>query len=251
MRTSESRVAGEADRGVTAGRVVPPRLRASDVLGGREEHALEFSCFFNGVVGPLGHALTLTPTPCATKVGSLPSSGVVAAAVIGTTSPSDSLPARCRFALGLSVAFCPDEGRRGGSVLFRVRLSLRASLSTPEVSCARMQSHVPVSTDAVCCLRRDMSGSATSPFRVLISRGCKVHAFALRPATLLPSQAPYSTLRALDAPLRRRALTPHPGPATRLSGDYRDGTFTRKSDTTGNPALNERSVSVRTHHAAC
>ena len=174
----------------------------------------------------------------------------MAAAVVGTTSPSESLPARCRFASGLSTALCPDEGGRVGPLLFRVRLSLRASLNTPEASCARMQSHAPVPTGTVCCLRREMSGSATSPFGLSISRGCKVHAFALKPGPLLPSQQPYSRLRALDAPLRWEALAPvHPGPATRLSGDYRGGTFTRKSDTTGNPALNERSDSVRTHHS--
>ena len=203
----------------------------------------------SGVVGPFGHALALTTTPCVTKAGSLPSSGVLAAAVIGTTNPSDSLPARRDFGIALYAPGLPDVGCRVGSLLFRVELLLRASLNTPEVSCTRMQSHAPVSTGTVCCLRRDMSGSATSPFRAFISRGCKVHAFALRPGPLLPSQGPYGPLRALDAPLRRWALAPHPGPATRLSGDYRDGTFTRKFDTTWNLLQGKRTGSGRTHHA--
>ena len=178
---------------MAAGRVVrsdgaaPPRLLATAVLGWREEHVLEFSCFCDGVVGPEGHALTLTSTSCATKAGSLPSNGVMAAIVSGTTNPSDSLPARRDFGITLYAPGLPDEGCRVGSLLFRAWLSPRASLCTPEVSCTRMQSHDPASTGAVCCLRRDMSGSATSPFRASISRGCKVHAFALRPTALLPS----------------------------------------------------------------
>src|SRR5437773_8646771 len=119
MRTSDGHPAAVAARRVTAERTAPPWLGASAVLGWREEHVLEFSCFFDGVVGPEGHALALTPTSCATKAGSLPSGGVMAAAVGGTTNPSDSLPARGRFASGLSVALCPDKGCRIGSLLFR------------------------------------------------------------------------------------------------------------------------------------
>ncbi len=51
------------------------------------------------------------------------------------------------------------------------------------------------------------------------------------PAALLPSQEPYGSLRALDAPLGRGDFAPRLEPATRRSGAYRDGTFTRKSDT--------------------
>ena len=190
----------------------------------------------------------LPPRARVTKAGPLPSGGVVAAAINGTTSPSDSLPARRRFALGLSASLCPDKGGRVGPLLFRAGLSPRASLRTPEASCARMQSHAPGSTDTVCCLRRDMIGSAASPFGSFISRGCKVHAFALRPATLLPSQQPYGHLRALDAPLRQRALAPHPEPATRLSGDYRGGTFTRKSSTARNSPAKGPTGFGRTYH---
>src|SRR5262245_2751937 len=124
-----------------------------------------------GLLGLAAMPSRLPPRTRVTKVEPLPSGGVLPAAVDGTTSPSASLPARFRIARVLSVALFPDEGRLLGSLLFRVELSLRASLDTPEVSCARMHSHAPVSTGAVCCLRRVVSGSATSPFRVVISRG--------------------------------------------------------------------------------
>jgi hypothetical protein len=74
-------------------------LRAS--LGSDEKPALEFSHFVYGVVGPFGHALALTSIADATKAGPLPSGGVVVTALPGTTSPSDSLPARHPFAFGL------------------------------------------------------------------------------------------------------------------------------------------------------
>ena len=68
------------------------------------------------------------------------------------------------------------------------------------------------------------------------------------PANLLPSQRPYGLLRAFDIPLGRQALARHPGPATRRSGAYRDGTFTRKSDTARFATLS-RGESVRTHQS--
>ena len=64
------------------------------------------------------------------------------------------------------------------------------------------------------------------PFRVLMSRGCKVH-LSIGPDHLLPSRKPLGFLRAFDIPLGRAALTPRPGSATRRSGAYRDGTLTR------------------------
>ena len=47
------------------------------------------------------------------------------------------------------------------------------------------------------------------------------------PANLLPSQRPYGLLKAFDIPLGRQVLTRRLGSATRRSGAYRDGTFTR------------------------
>jgi hypothetical protein len=44
---------------------------------------------------------------------------------------------------------------------------------------------------------------------------------------LLPSHESYDALRALDAPLGREDLSSRLEPATRLSGDYRDGTDSR------------------------
>jgi hypothetical protein len=54
-------------------------------------------------------------------------------------------------------------------------------------------------------------------------------------------------MRAFDAPLRRQGLSCRPGPATRRSGVYRGGTFTRKFDAAGT-APPRRSDSVRTYH---
>ena len=84
--------------------------------------------------------------------------------------PSDSRPARSCFTFGLSGSPSPDIGNRDGSLLFRIELCPHALLPTPRASCT-----APVSsTGAVCCLRRDMSGSASPAFRMFISRGCKV-----------------------------------------------------------------------------
>src|SRR5215204_3114493 len=113
------------------------------------------------------------PLAAVVKAGLLPSDGVVVAVFVGTTGPSDSRFARRCFALVLSAPLRPDSGCEDGSLLFRARPSSHALLRTPEVSCT-----APVSS-AGCCLRRDMSGSATSPLRVFLSRGCKVHARAL------------------------------------------------------------------------
>ncbi len=94
--------------------------------------------------------------------------------------PSDSLPARRSFAFGLGAPPSPDVGRRRGSLLFRVELSSRALPSTPEASCVppdrsattrlpHAATGVPADlSDAVCCLRPDMIGSADlSPFGFL------------------------------------------------------------------------------------
>src|ERR1700674_2522186 len=63
---------------------------------------------------------------------------------------------------------------------------------------------VPVQT-AVCCLRRDMSGSALpNTFRLIICRGCSVH-LILRPTSLLSAQ------RTSDAPLWPVASLPSAG----------------------------------------
>jgi len=182
----------------------------------------------------------LPPATRATKAGPLPSTGVVATGIDGTTNPSDSLPARTPFALGLWEPLSPDVGRRVGPLLFRVELSSHALLSTPGKSCA-----APLS-DAVCCLRRDMIGSAFPPFGSLISRGCKVHPFGL--GLRLCSPRPRHTPRRGLLTLRcgHRDLSRRLEPATRRFGAYRGGTRTRKFDT-ASPRL-AGGLAFRTHH---
>jgi hypothetical protein len=51
--------------------------------------------------------------------------------------------------------------------------------------------------------------------------------FRIGPATLLPSHESYDSLTALDTPLGREDLSTRLESATRLFGDYRDGTDSR------------------------
>jgi len=157
--------------------------------------------------------------------------------------PSDSLSARQDFTFRLYPPPSPDVGRRGGSPQFRTRLSLRALSLTPGVSCALPESSM---RSLLPSPRHD--GFGHSPFRVLISRGCKVHASALGPQVRPPRAEPLGSSRAFDAPLRCRPLGRHPEPATRRSGAYRGGTPTRKSDVAPRPDC-PGPVSFRTHHA--
>ncbi len=119
----------------------------------------------------------------------------------------------------------PDVGGRVGSLLFRAGLSPRALLHTPGTSCTP-----PDLAGAVCCLRRDMSGSANPSLSGVYLTGLQ-GSLNVGPAALLPSQEPYRSLRALDAPLGRGDLAPRLEPATRRSGAYRGGTLTHESDT--------------------
>jgi len=138
--------------------------------------------------------------------------------------PSDSLSTQQDFALGLYPLPSPDVGRRGGPPQFRIRLYLRAVFLTPEASCAS-----PVPRRSLLPSPRH-DGLGHFPFRVPISRGCKVHALAFGPQACSPRSQPYSCSRALDAPLGRHPLGRRLEPATRRSGPYRGGTYTRKSD---------------------
>ena len=115
---------------------------------------------------------------------------------VATMSPSDSLSTRRDFALGLYAPPSPNVGRRGGSPQFRIRLSLRALFHTPEVSCTSPASRRSLLPSPW----RDRLGHF--PFRVHISRGCKVHAFALGPQVRSPRARPYGLRRAFDAPHR-------------------------------------------------
>ncbi len=145
--------------------------------------------------------------------------------VNSSMSPSDSLPTRAPLRIPLIGVVSSDVDRRVGPLLFRVRLSPHALLHTPGTSCTP-----PDLAGAVCCLRRDMSGSANPSLSGIYLTGLQ-GSLDVGPAALLPSQEPYGSLRALDAPLGPGDLAPRLEPATRRSGAYRDGTFTRKSDT--------------------
>ncbi len=158
-----------------------------------------------------------------------------------TMGPSDSLSTRHDFALGLYVPPSPDVGGRGGPLLFPVEPSPRALLHTPGTSCTH-----PALAGAVCCLRRDMSGSANPSLSGVYLTGLQ-GSLDVGPTALLPSHSPYGELRALDAPLGHGDLSPGLEPATRRSGAYRDGTSTRKSDTA--QFTLRRAVLFRTHHA--
>ena len=149
------------------------KRRPGSRLAARKSARWSSRTLSTGLLGLLAMPSHLPPATCATKVGPLPSPGVVAAGIDSTTDPSDSLPARRPFTLGLWTRASPDVGRWVGPLLFRVELSSHALLPTPGKSCA-----APCS-NAVCCLRREMSGSAFPPFGSLLSRGCKVHPFGL------------------------------------------------------------------------
>ena len=100
------------------------------------------------------------------------------------------------------------RGRRDGSLQFRTELCPHALLTTPRASCIP-----PELADAVCCLRRDMTGSAARPFGYLCHGAAR---FAHRWACgLAPLHEAYGSTRAFDAPLRRPGLPERPGPATR------------------------------------
>ncbi len=115
------------------------------------------------------------------------------------------------FAFGLYGAPCPDEGRADGSPVFRTSPCSRAAPYPAGSSRAlrTLRGH--------CCLRRDMSGSASG---LSIFRGCRLH-FMLRPASSL---GPWTLL----TPRSAVGISPaRLGSATRRSDAYRDGTCTR------------------------
>ena len=174
------------------------KRRPGSRLAARKSACWSSRTFPMGLLGLAAMPSHLLPDTRATKAGSLPSTGVVATGISGTTNPSDSLPARATFALGLCSSLSPDFGRWVGPLLFRVELSSHALLNTPGKSCAAPHS------GAVCCLRRDMIGSAFPPFGSQFSRGCKVHPFGLglRLCSPRPRHTPRRgllTLRLADA----------------------------------------------------
>ncbi len=176
----------------------------AETLGHSIQTTLKFSRFnesfafavvvSHGVVGSCDHALTLTSLR-RRDPSRVPSLGrPLETGVNGTMNPSDSRPARSAFAVGLYGSPLPDIGGRDGSLLFRIELCPHALLPTPRPSCV-----APIRPNAVCCLRRGMSGSAGTTFRVFISRGCKLR-FWLGLRTCSPPTRPTA---------RSGPLTPH------------------------------------------
>ena len=169
----------------------------------------------------------LPPRASVTKAGPLPSTGITRLQ-------------RYYEPLGLPPNSAPFRTRLIGAVFAGRRRSGRAS----PVPCRAVAACSPPypgdvlhpSGSAGCSLlpspRHDrlghpsLSGAHVSGLQGLLQAG---------PAALLPSFGldRDRTLpnRAFDAPLGRRDLARRLEPATRLSGDYRGGTSTRKSDT--------------------
>ena len=172
---------------------------------------------WSGVVGSCDHALTLTSrrghdqsrVPSLVRLSPASREGVAFPSVLRTPrTPARHDP--------LSPSAYTD----------RLRLTWppgRAS-PVPHQTPVRMPSSLPrgrpaplrSGPGAVCCLRREMSGSAGPTFRVFLSRGCKVRVM-LGLRTCSPPARSDDARRALDAPLRRGNLVPRPGPATRRS----------------------------------
>lgn len=80
---------------------------------------------------------------------------------------------------------------------------------------------------AVCCLRRDMGGSASTPFRLKIYRGLVGGSLALRAAGLLPPHT-----RRLSSPRSAPEISlQHWGQLRGVRWTYLGGTYTRRSTT--------------------
>ena len=125
----------------------------------------------------------------------------------------------------LSIGWIPAV-LRGGSLLFRNVLSQRPTAPNP----AEVQ-HPIRFQNAVCCLHRDMSGSALwNTFRLRICRGYCVH-FRCGPLVCSPLFQGLSTLRFARSDL-----------SSRLESATGSGAFPDKTFTCQNIA------SFRTHH---
>ena len=142
---------------------------------------------------------------------------------VATMGPSDSLSTRRDFTSPLIPA---AFARRGPSR--RVSPVPHQAVPTCPSSVPR-ECPAPLrdSLSAVCCLRPDMTGSATPPFGFLSHEAAKFTLLALGPQVRSPRPKPLDSGRAFDAPLKRRRLRRRPEPATRRSGAYRGGTSTR------------------------
>ena len=208
-------------------------------LGRDVQPTLEFSHVFSGVIGSCDHALALTSLRRhdQSRVPSLDRPCRPASAVLRTprTPAQHDSPSPSAYRNRLRPTWAAETG---------LSCSVSGCVDVPSSIPRGCPASLPASRCSLLPSPWHERLGLPIPFRVLMSRGCKVH-LSIGPANLLPSRRPYDLRRAFDIPLRRQALAPRPGPATRRSGAYRDGTLTRKSDTARLAACDE---SVRTHH---
>jgi len=173
-----------------------------------------------GVVGtgPAGHALARPSAFDLTTAGTLPSDRVMPRGHRQYFGPL-GLPLRSgRLRLWLIRRALPRRGprRRVSRVPHRSVHACCAPYPAGAVATFRCRSRQ-------CCLRREMSGSASGLF---ICRGCRLH-FMLRPACLLPAVR-LSPRHGLLTPRSGAGVSSrHLGPATRRTDAYRGGTCTR------------------------
>jgi len=159
------------------------------------------------------HALVFAAPVVVTTPGTLPSGGVLRRRPHWYYDP-----------LGLPLHRGPTGHRPPGFALPRRGLCRRIS-RVPCFSLDACCAPYPAGPSGArfgssrrrCCLRRDMSGSAS---RLYICQGCKLH-FMLRPASLPPLAG------LLTSRFGHRGLPRHRRPATRRSDAYRGGTCTR------------------------
>ena len=166
----------------------------------------------------IGIHRSLLPSQACDAAGVLPSGRVVlSTAIIGSTTPSDAVLARCDFPFGrLYAPAAPgDRSARASDGLPSSRAcSLAIPLPLPRGVPRRLRFQV---FGAFHGLRRDFSGSALScPLSGLASRGCRIR-LMLRAGQLLPpkglSTPGFDTRRfPLTPPACYRASWQLPGP---------------------------------------
>jgi hypothetical protein len=224
-------------------RVARRAFRVRNLLGRRAVLASRASCFSVlqtqlGVVrsGLAGHSLTRSRFLSPIEAGALPSRDVLRRRDRRYYGPL-GLPLRgCRLRLRLIRRASPRRGlRRRVSRVPRFSLNACCSLYPAGARCALWCSHCG------CCLRRDVSGSASGLF---LCRGCRIHlmlrpAFGLPPKRLLTPRFGVADLSADRRPASRRTSAYRGGACTRWRSEAR--TRRRRS-----PGITD--VFVTTHH---
>jgi hypothetical protein len=180
-----------------------------------------FRTFSMGWLGLATMPLRLPPYADTTKAGSLPSSGLFDQRrqyyePLGL--PPSTVPLRHRL-IGTAFARRGPPGRVS-PVPYQAVLTCPPPYPVGVLHPFRLQ-------DAVCCLRRGMSDSACpSPFGFLCHEAARF-TFRLGPSTCFPLSDRMATKGLSTSRSDDPALADLPGPATRRSGAYRDGAFTR------------------------